>query len=248
MSVLAAARNARVVHTSSIVTLGGSKGPRVLGEDTPRSAVADLPYVEGKRAAEDLALAAAADGRDIVITLPGYLVGPDDSDGSVMGRLLKRYWKGRMPLAMSGGYSVADVRDVARGHLLAAEHGQAGRRYILAGANLSFRELLDRLAAAAGYVPRGTWTVPASAAFALAALAEARASWTGSEPYPSRAHVRLHARYWYASSDRARAELGYHCRSIDETLRDTYSWFQSRGHIALRGVNRWWMRPALAVS
>src|SRR5438445_597853 len=80
-----------------------------------------IDYVQAKRAAEQLAFAAAARGRHVIVTNPGYLLGPEDHEHSVMGRFCLRFWKGRMPVAPPGGLSLADVRDVARGHLLAAE-------------------------------------------------------------------------------------------------------------------------------
>jgi dihydroflavonol-4-reductase len=90
----------------------------------------------------------------VVVTNPGHLIGPDDFEPSVIGRFCIRFWKGRIPLASGGGLNVVDVRDVARGHLLAAEHGRAGHRYILGGENRTFRSFLAKLAAVAGMRPR----------------------------------------------------------------------------------------------
>jgi dihydroflavonol-4-reductase len=243
--VLAAAEpDARLVHTSSIVAVGASCTPQPLDEDSPFG-LDDLAvdYVHAKRAAEQLALAAAAGGRHVVVTNPGYLVGPEDFERSIMGRFCVRFWKGRIPIAPPGGYNLVDVRDVARGHLLAAQFGQPGRRYILGGFNHTFREFMARLAEAAGMSPRAIPGVPWWTLGAAAGLAECRAWLVGREPYPALQHVRLNRYYWFCRSDRAAAELGYRCRPLAESLADTYRWHASHGAVRLRGINRWWMRP-----
>ncbi len=232
---------ARVVHTSSIVAVGASLDGRPLTEDSPFNLDGlAIDYVRAKRAAEQEALAS---DRDVVVTNPGYLLGPDDPEGSIMGHMCVRAWKGQLPAAPPGGFSLVDVRDVATGHLLAAEHGQSGRRYILAGENLSLREFLVKLARVAGHRPRALPQLPLSLMRIASIIAEGRARLTGREPYPSFQHVRLNRWYWYVRSDRARCELGYCPRPLPETLADTYEWYAAAGRVPLRGMHRWWMRP-----
>ena len=242
-AVLAAAdAGARIVHTSSVVALGASRDGRVLAEDDPFN-LADLrvPYVLTKRAAEVLALAA---GRDVVVVNPGYLVGPEDSEGSVMGKVCVRFWKGRMPVCPPGGLNLADVRDVAAGHLLAAERGAAGRRYILGGDNRTYESFFRLLAEVARYRPRGLPRMPWLALVGMAGAGEARARLTGKEPYPSLGYARMNRYFWYASSARAEAELGYAPRPLRQSLADAYRWHVRLKSVGLRGLNRWWMRPA----
>jgi dihydroflavonol-4-reductase len=243
-NVLAAAdRDAAVVHTSSVVAVGAAKGGRPCTEDDPFDLDGlRVDYVQAKRAAEQVALTSAAGGRRVVVTNPGYLVGPEDHEGSVMGRLCRRFWRGRVPLAPPGGFCLADVRDVARGHLLAAEHGRPGRRYILGGENRTFRGFLRELARAAGRRPRGLGQLPGWAMFALAALGEGLARLTGKEPYPSFQHARLNAYRWFASSDRAEGELGYRSRPLRECLADAYRWHRADGAWGLHGPRRRWLR------
>jgi dihydroflavonol-4-reductase len=140
-----------------------------------------------------------------------------------------------------------DVRDVAIGHLLAAERGRRGRRYILGGENLRMPAFLRRLATVAGLRPRATPVLPVAGLWLAAALAESRSRClTGREPYPAFQHVRMNRYDWFCSSRRAEVELGYRARALVETLRDTHRWFTVRGRLALRGFSRWWMRPPLA--
>ena len=239
----AAAPGARVVHVSSIVAVGASRRGDVLTEDHPFNLDGlAVDYVRAKRDAEEVALAGAA-GRAAVVVNPGYLVGPEDYDRSVMGRFCVRFWKGRMLLAPPGGFNFVDVRDAAAGCLLAAERGAAGRRYILGGENHTLADFLTLLGKTAGLRPRVLPRLPVWALRALAGLAEARAASAGAEPYPSVQHARLNAYTWFCGSDRARAELGFQSRPLTDTLADAYRWWRGAGLAPPRGFNAWWMRP-----
>jgi dihydroflavonol-4-reductase len=240
---------ALVVHTSSIVAVGASSARQPLHEASAFNLEqCKVDYVQAKRAAEQVALAAAARGRHVVVTNPGYLIGPEDHEPSVMGRFCVRFWKGRLPLAPSGGFNLVDVRDVARGHLLAAEHGRPGRRYILGGENRTVRSFMAKLAQVAALRPRSLPKVPWWALHVLAGLSEGRAWFTHKEPYPSFQHVRLNRYHWFCRSDRACRELGYRTCPLTLTLSDTYRWYVAQGELSLRGFNRWWMRPAAAAA
>jgi dihydroflavonol-4-reductase len=231
---------ARLIHTSSVVAVGASTG-EVLNEDSPFNlGGAKLAYVQAKRAAEELALGS---NRDVVAVNPGYLVGPEDFDKSVMGKLCQRFWRGRAPLVPPGGLNLVDVRDVAAGHLLAAERGQPGRRYILGGENLTYTDFMRQMAEVAGMRPRWLPRIPRPLFGLGALLNEARGRLRGKEPYPSLAHARLNRYYWYFSSDRARRDLGYGPRPVRESLADAYTWYAGREHFRIRGLNRWLLRP-----
>jgi dihydroflavonol-4-reductase len=180
----------------------------------------------------------------VVVVNPGYLVGPEDYERSVMGRLCSRFWRGRVLLAPPGGLNLVDVRDVAVGHVLAAEHGRPGRRYILGGENRTPREFLRLLARTAAWRPRGLPSVPHLALRAFAGLCHLRSWWTRREPYPSVQAARVHGYTWFCRSDRAMRELGYHARPLEETVSETYAWYTARSLSAPRGFIRWWLRPA----
>ena len=139
-----------------------------------------------------------------------------------------------------------DVRDVACAHLLAAEHGQTGRRYILGGEDLTFGQIVRQLAQVAHYRPRWTPRLSPRAMHLMALAAERRSQWTGREPYPSIAHTQLNRMYWYCRSDRARAELGFAPRPVLSSLADTYRWHALRKPLKLSRLARWWMRHAAA--
>src|SRR5262249_47485840 len=91
---------ARLIHTSSVVAVGASRSGEALNEDSPFNLDRlNLAYVQAKRAAENLALAS---DRDVVAVNPGYLLGPEDFERSVMGALCHRFWRGRAPMAPPG--------------------------------------------------------------------------------------------------------------------------------------------------
>jgi dihydroflavonol-4-reductase len=233
---------ARLIHTSSVVAVGASKSPDVLDEDSAFNlSRVKLSYVHAKRAAEQLALES---DKDVVVVNPAYLVGPQDYERSVMGQLCHRYWRGRAPIAPPGGLSLVDVRDVAIGHLLAAERGQAGQRYILGGENYDYASLSRLLADVAKFRPRAIPRLPWPVFAAAATINEARGRLRGKEPYPSLAHARLNRYFWFFSSERARRELGYEARPIRESLADAYAWYTSRERFRVRGLNQWLLRPA----
>jgi dihydroflavonol-4-reductase len=234
----------RVVHTSSVMAVGAYPTAEPVTEETPFN-LQNLPmdYVQAKRASELVAMEAAAHGQAVIVVNPGFLIGPDDHDRSYMGRLCLRFWKGRLPVAPPGGLNLVDVRDAARGHLLAAEHGRPGRRYLLGGEDCSTQDFLRQMAKVAGLRPRSLPRAPHWLVGLMAGLAELRAWMSGKEPYPSFQERHSCRLYWYCRSDRARAELGYVSRPLLETLADTHRWYLATEGIHLRWINRWWMRP-----
>lgn len=231
----------RLVHTSSLVAVGGTRDGAVLREDSPFPLGGlKIEYVRAKRAAEEVALGA---GKDVIAVNPGYLIGPDDFSGSVMGRFCTRFWRGRIPIAPPGGFNFIDVRDAAEGHVLAAERGVAGERYVVGGENLPIREFLRLAGEVAGFRPRALPAVGGLPYLALAAAAELRAKLTGKEPFPSFEHVRLNRYFWYATSDKATRDLGFAARSVRESLADAFRWHHARQPLRPRGLNGWLMRP-----
>ena len=99
-------------------------------------------YKRSKVEAERLALAAAAEGRHVVVVNPTAPVGPGDHAPTPTGRIVADFLAGRMPAYVDTGLNLVDVRDVAAGHRLALERGRPGRRYILGNENMTLREIL----------------------------------------------------------------------------------------------------------
>ncbi len=233
----------RLVYTSSVVTVGASHGHPLTEDDTWNLGGLRVEYVQAKRTSEELVLAAAARGRDVVVVNPALLIGPEDYGGSIMGRFCLRFWKGKILLAPPGGLNLVDVRDVAVGHMLAAERGQSGRRYIIGGENIFFPNLIRMMVSVAGMHPRVIYPITRWSQWFIAAGAELRAVFRQREPYPSFQHVRLTQLPLFYDWSRARDELAFHPRPLEESVRDTFNWYAARHSMRLRGFRRFWMRP-----
>lgn len=240
----------RLVVTSSIVAVGGTARGDVLDEEAPfPNAALRVEYVRAKRAAEEAALAAGR-SRDVVVVNPGMLFGPDDPGPSIAGELCLRFWRGHVPGAPGNGMNIADVRDVAAGHLLAAERGAAGRRYILGGENVRFPELFVALASAAGFraalLPQFRPALPNGVLWALAAFSGCGAALTGREQHVTYELVRMCRLCWFVSSARAETELGYRRRPLHETMADAFAWHSARSRVAPNALGRLWLWRARA--
>jgi dihydroflavonol-4-reductase len=230
--VLEAGRQAgvgRVVHVSSIVTIAATREPQLLDESANWNlGHLRVPYVLSKRRAEQIALQAANTGQDVVVVNPGCVIGPQDYSRSEFGVLCRRFWCGRIPLVFRGGSNFVDVRDVARGILLAAERGQRGRRYILGGVNRTWLDFFRDLARLSPWpIPR--WCAPRSLAPMIAYLEPYCHREVDKRPYLSPAQAELLSWFFFMSSRRASEELGYSIRPWSQTLWDTYQfWVPAR--------------------
>ncbi len=200
-NVLDAARAAgvaRVVHTSTCATCGPVPGRPATEEDAPPARELSVPYKRTKLAAERVALAAAAAGLDVVVVNPTTPVGEGDRAPTPTGRMVRGVASGRCRAFLAGsGLNLVDVRDVARGHLLAWERGQSGERYLLGGEDLPLREAFALIARAAGRRPPRL-RVPYVVARAAAAAR-----------LLNRHEVALARLPMYFSSAKAVRELGY---------------------------------------
>jgi dihydroflavonol-4-reductase len=136
---------------------------------------------------------------------------------------------GRMPAFVDTGLTLVHVEDVAAGHLLAAEKGRIGERYILGGENLSLAEILAEVAALSGRRPPRL-RLPLAPLMPIAFLAESWARLTGKEPFVTLDGLRMARKKMYFSSAKARAELGYAPRPVRQGLADAVAWFRQAGY------------------
>jgi dihydroflavonol-4-reductase len=227
INVLRAAQRAgvrRAVVTSSIVAVAGSERPKRLDESAPWNLRSlNIPYVATKREAERQALGERFGDLQVVVVNPSCVIGPDDG-GSEFGVICQRFWNGRIPFFFGGGANFVDVRDVALGHLAAAEKGRAGERYLLTGSNVSWHDFFVELSRAAQRViPRlrlpaivGEWF----------ARCEHRIRRRG-RPNLTPAQAKMMPMYFYFQHDKAARELGFRPRSFRETVAACYrSWVE----------------------
>jgi dihydroflavonol-4-reductase len=221
-NVLAAVRatGARLVHTSSISTIGGMRGDR-LPDETQDADTAPGPYKASKAAAERLVREAARDGVDAVIVNPTFPVGRGDVKPTPTGAVIRDFLAGRLPAYIDTGMNVIDVDDVAEGHWLAFQRGRRGERYILGNANLTMRELLAELGAISGKKPPRT-RLPYRVALGLA---HADALLAGGVRVPLEG-VRTAREIRFASTARSVRELGLPQPPIRTALEKAVAWFR----------------------
>lgn len=229
--LLDAARDAtRIVYTSTVGCLGLTRDGSPADETTPVS-LADMigPYKRSKYLAEELVRERARE-QPIVIVNPSTPVGDHDVKPTPTGKIIVDSLRGRMPGFVDTGLNLIDVADVARGHLLAAERGRIGERYILGCRNLSLREILAILAALTGRRPPRL-RVPYAVAY-LAALADNLVNVTlrGREPGIPLDGVRMARHRMYFSAEKAVRELGLPQSPVEGALQRAVDWFLANGY------------------
>jgi dihydroflavonol-4-reductase len=215
----------RVVVTSTISAIGPAQGaqPADEGSSYPKDWLG-LAYPDSKHAGESAALAAAArHGIELVVVNPAYVLGVPverSQPGETSTRTIGNYLRGRLPGVIDAPMDFVDVQDVAAGHLLAAERGTPGERYILGGENLNWPQLIDRVAELSG-VHYPIMALPAG----IGRVGRVREALGLPGPISAEAES-LMAKDWRFSSKKARRELGYQPRPLDETLQATIDWYR----------------------
>jgi len=215
----------RVILTSSVAGIGPAAPGEVGTEDDDyRAGALGLTYVDSKHEGEVEALAAGArHGVEVVIVNPSYVLGvPVDRSqpGETSTRTIGNFLRGRLPAVVDGQTNIVDVRDVATGHLRAAEKGHPGERYILGGHDIRWVDLIARVAKLSG-VRHPVGVLPGG----LGGAARRGESLGLRLPISAEGLV-LMEQNWRYSSRKARGELGYRPRKLDTTLQDTIDWYQ----------------------
>jgi dihydroflavonol-4-reductase len=233
-NILAAARKAnleRSVYTSSVAAIGvGANGQIV--DETHQSPIEKLVghYKKSKYLAEQEAVQAVQEGQDVVIVNPSSPIGPWDIKPTPTGDIILRFLRRQMPFYLDTGLNFIDVRDVARGHLLAWERGKVGDRYILGHQNLTLKELLDRLAQLTG-LSAPQRSVPAWLPLSVAWIDEQILAPLGKSPSVPLDGVRMAKQRMYYDASKAVRELGLPQTPLTVSLKDAVDWFLSHGYV-----------------
>jgi dihydroflavonol-4-reductase len=227
-AVRAAARAgiARMVYTSSAAALGEARGSVGTEDSTHRGSYLSV-YDRSKHEGEEGVFATAAEtGVEVVAVNPSSVQGPPRTGGN--GGIIIAYLNGKLPVFVDTHVSVVDIQDCVEGHLLAAERGESGRRYVLNSATLPALEALKIVSELSGVRDR-VRMIPPPIARALVAIAEAAYRVRGKTPSVCRARVRtiLHGHRYDGS--RATRELGLEYTPVAETFARTIEWAVSQG-------------------
>jgi dihydroflavonol-4-reductase len=211
----------RAVLTSSSSAVGAAEPGGTVDEDQPfnigRLGVA---YINSKHDAELVSLRVAAKGLSVVIVNPSFVLGPDDPNPSgTSNALVRRLLLRRIPGYLDGAINIVDVRDVAKGHVLADERGEDGERYLLTGRNFTLQRLFADLSRIANVPP------PPVRMQGRLVLAGVEIVERLGLPIPtSPDEVRSGTQWFTYRNDKARTQLGWEPRPHEETLEDTVRW------------------------
>jgi dihydroflavonol-4-reductase len=189
-------------------------------------------YKRSKWQAEQVARELARTGAPVMIVNPSAPVGPRDMKPTPTGKVIVDFLNRQMPAYLDTGLNWVHVRDVAIGHILAAEKGKPGERYILGNAdgNWTMKQTFEALESITG-VPGPRFRVPYNVALAAAHVDEMIAGWTGKAPKAPLAGVRM-ARYkMFFSPAKAIHELGLPQTAPRQAFTDAVDWFRANGYI-----------------
>jgi dihydroflavonol-4-reductase len=221
----------RVVYTSTVGALGIRRDGHPGTEDTPvclENMVGD--YKRSKFLAEEVAREFARQGLPVVIVNPSTPVGPGDIKPTPTGQMIVDFLRGKMWAYLDTGLNLVDVDDVAAGHLLAAERGKAGERYILGGRDLTLREIFQILGRIAGLRPPRV-KVSAGLIMPFARLSEWSADHlTGRPPLVAVDAVRMARKRMFFDPGKAVQELGMPQSQVEDALIGAVRWFRAHGY------------------
>ncbi len=228
-NLLEAAQHAsvqRIVYTSTVGCIGMPQD-RNGDENTPVS-LEDMVghYKRSKWLAEQVALEKAREGLPVVIVNPTAPVGDHDWKPTPTGKVILDFLRDKLPAFVDTGLNLVDVRDTAVGHILAAEKGRSGERYILGCENLTLEQILRRLAAIA-QKPAPKMKIPYAVAYLAGVTTTAWANLTGHEPVAPLEGVKMARKKMFVSSAKAQCELGFRPGPVDTALARAVEWFQS---------------------
>lgn len=221
----------RLLHVCSVHAFRQAPLDQPIDETRARVQPGEAPAYDCSKAAGEAEIRRLiTKGLEAVIVHPSGIIGPFDFRPSRMGQVLLDLYQRKLPALVAGGFDWVDVRDVVAGAIAAMERGRCNESYILSGNWQSMADLASMAALVTGMAPP-RFTSPPWLARAGAPLMEGWAHLTGREPlYTREALAALGGNKRYLG-DKARRELGYYPRALQESVRDTYHWFAASGRL-----------------
>jgi nucleoside-diphosphate-sugar epimerase len=221
----------KVVFTSSAATMSPSEGRIPSDESTPRKIPFFNEYESTKKEAEAIAIDYTAKGLPVVIVNPSRVYGPGPiNESNAITKMIRGYCNGQWRIIPGDGKKIGNyvfIDDVVKGHIMAAEKGRAGERYLLGGENLSFDDLFNTLEKVSG-IHRGMFHLPLFVMNTGAKFMEWQNSITGIPPAITSPWVNKFLRDWCISSTKAEQELGYKITSFEDGAGKTIKWLRSK--------------------
>ncbi|MGA2419791.1 MAG: hopanoid-associated sugar epimerase [Candidatus Acidiferrum sp.] len=259
INLVAAAKQAGVellIYTSTVATIAVDRHAASANADKASSpshadAFAKLPseftdakleemighYKRSKWQAEAEVLAAAKNGLPAIVAMPTTPVGPWDWKPTPTGKIIVDFLNGKMPGYVETGLNFVGVEDCAAGHLLVAERGKIGERYLLGAENLTLKSFLDTLATITG-LPAPKLKIPHGLALTAAYAETAFSRLLGREPQIPVEGVKIARHMMFVDASRAQRELGFRAGPVAEALERAVRWYEGNGYVSPRRAKK----------
>jgi len=228
------------VYTSSVATIAPPRDGEVSNEESLATLARMIgPYKRSKFLAEQEALAMARKGLPVIIVNPTAPVGPGDIKPTPTGKMILDFLNRRMPAYVDTGLNWVAVEDVAAGHLLAADRGRVGERYILGHRNLTMKQILDALEKLTG-LPAPRVRLPHAVAMAAGYAENFLSCWLLRRPprIPLDG-VRMSKYKMFVDCSKAMRELGYAPTPVEDALARAVAWFCDAGYVRGSSSPQW---------
>jgi dihydroflavonol-4-reductase len=239
-NLLEAARRAgieQLVYTSTVATVAVDR-PTLPNEKTA-SALQEMVghYKRSKWLAEQEALRAAKEGLPVIVVMPTTPVGPGDWKPTPTGKIILDFLNGKMPGYVETGLNFVAVEDAAEGHLLAAERGKVGERYLIGAENLTLKQVLDALARITG-LPAPRFKIPHGLALGVAYAETAFSLLLGRDPHIPVEGVKIARHLMFVDCSKAQREFGFRPGPVEAALERAVRWYETNGYVTARNAKR----------
>jgi dihydroflavonol-4-reductase len=243
-NLLAAARKAGVeqlIYTSTVATVAVDR-PEPPNESTHAKLEEMVGhYKRSKWIAEQEVLKAAEEGLPVIVAMPTTPVGPWDWKPTPTGKIILDFLNGKMPGYVETGLNFVGVEECAAGHLLLAERGKMGERYLLGAENLTLKQLLDALESITG-LAAPAMKIPHGVALGVAYVESALSRLIGKEPQIPVEGVKIARHLMFVDCSRAKKELGFAPGPVVAALERAVKWYRENGYVKAGRVKK--MRQA----
>jgi dihydroflavonol-4-reductase len=239
-NLLAAARRAgieQLIYTSTVATIAVDRAE--LPNEFTDSKLEEMVghYKRSKWMAEQEVLNAAKEGFPAIVAMPTTPVGPWDWKPTPTGKIILDFLNGKMPGYVETGLNFVGVEECAAGHLLVAERGKIGERYLLGAENLTLKGLLDALAKITG-LAAPSMKIPHGVALGVAYVESAFSRLVGKEPQIPVEGVKIAQHMMFVDASRAKRELGFEAGTVMAALERAVRWYRENGYVSARRVKR----------
>jgi len=239
-NLLEAAKRAGIekfIYTSTVATVAVDR-PQPPNEFTDAKLEEMVGhYKRSKWMAEREVMNAAREGAPVVVAMPTTPVGPWDWKPTPTGKIILDFLNGKMPGYVETGLNFVGVEECAAGHLLVAEKGKIGERYLLGGENLTLKQVLDKLAQITG-LSAPTLKIPHGLALSVAYASTIFSRLVGKEPSIPVEGVKIARHNMFVDCSRARRELGFQAGPVAAALERAVRWYEANGYVNARRARR----------